>query len=195
MNSANDYLRQLQALLPEGAAWARDKDGVLAQFLHALAYEFARIDARVERLINENDPRTALEMLRDWERAFGLPDQCMQAADTLIERQNILHEKVTRIGDQSRQYYVDIAARAGYQIGVTDFNAFMTGVSRTGDPLNGIDWLYAWRVNAPATTVVEFRTGRSATGDPLRDWGNDILECLINRIKPAHTVVQFAYGG
>ena len=42
-------------------------------------------------LIDESDPRSTLEMLNDWERAFGLPDSCTDAADTLAERQNALH--------------------------------------------------------------------------------------------------------
>ncbi len=192
MNTAEHYLRQLQALLPQGAAWNREDDATLTQYLHAMAEEFARIDGRVDRLLEELDPRTVLEMLDDWERAYGLPDPCTDTADTLVERRNVLHEKVTRIGSQSRQYYIDIAARAGYEITITEFDPF-TVDDTVNDAIYGVLWQFAWQVNAPAETVTDFIV-QSGVNEPLRDWGNEILECLITRLKPAHTYVQFAYG-
>lgn len=195
VNNTEHYLRQLQALLPLGDAWTREEEATLTQFLYALAEEFARIDGRVEDLVvNENDPRTTIEMLSDWERAFGLPDACTEAADTVAERHNVLHEKVTRIGDQSRQYFIDVAARVGYIITITEFDTFNAG-DHAGDTVNGQNWRFAWRVNAPEETITEFKAGLSVAGDPLRDWGNEILECVITKLKPAHTLVQFAYGG
>ena len=98
------------------------------------------------------------------------------------------------MGDQSRQYYIDVAARLGYQITITEFDTFEAG-DHAGDLVNGENWRYAWRVNAPEVTITEFIAGGSSAGDPLRDWGNEQLECVINRLKPAHTLAQFAYGG
>lgn len=193
-NTTEHYLRQLQALLPQGDAWPREDNATLTQFLDALAEEFARIDERGVALIDESDPRLTFELLADWEKAFGLPDTCTEAADTIAERHDSLHEKVTRIGDQSRQYFINVAARVGYQITITEFDVFQAG-DHAGDLVNGDNWRFAWRVNAPEETITEFKAGLSAAGDPLRDWGNEILECVINRLKPAHTHVQFAYGG
>jgi hypothetical protein len=34
----------------------------------------------------------------------------------------------------------------------------------------------------------------SAVGEALRTWGNDLLECKMNQIKPAHTILIFGYG-
>ena len=55
-------------------------------------------------------------------------------------------------------------------------------------------WQFVWQVNAPEASIVEFDAGRSSAGEPLRSWGNELLECVINRLKPAHTYVLFAYG-
>jgi len=63
---ADDYLHQLQALLPSGPAWPRDRDAVLTQLLAAFAEEFARIDARTAQLIEEADPRATYDLLADW---------------------------------------------------------------------------------------------------------------------------------
>jgi uncharacterized protein YmfQ (DUF2313 family) len=63
------------------------------------------------------------------------------------------------------------------------------------DPINGEAWAYTWQVNAPAATVTtdSMFTVTSGVDRPLASWGNRLLECLINRFRPAHTIVIFNY--
>ncbi|MFN8989968.1 MAG: putative phage tail protein [Betaproteobacteria bacterium] len=70
------YLSQLLALLPPGDALAREPGSVLERLLSVPAAELARVDGRVEALLLESDPARTTEMLADWERALGLPDEC-----------------------------------------------------------------------------------------------------------------------
>jgi hypothetical protein len=70
------YLSQLLALLPPGDALAREPGSVLERLLTVPAAELARVDGRVEALLLESDPARTTEMLADWERALGLPDEC-----------------------------------------------------------------------------------------------------------------------
>jgi len=195
--TATDYLAQLQALLPQGPAWPRDADAELTRLLAAWADEMARIDARAADLVEEADPRTTAELLADWERVAGLPDACVEAlagAQTTAQRRAALVGKLTTIGGQSAAYYIALAASLGYAITVTEFRPFRAGQSCAGDALTNDEWIFAWQVNAPETTIVDFAAGRSCAGDPLRAWGNELLECVITRLKPAHTHVLFAYG-
>lgn len=191
--NVNQYLEQLKSLLPRGLMWSSEDGDTLDDLLGAMAEELARIDARAEGLFNETDPRTTLELLDEWEAVAGLPDTCTDQADTLAERRDVLHAKITSIGNQSRQYFIDLAAALGYTVTITEFRPFVAG-SNAGDALTNGDWIFTWRVNAPAVTERIFVAG-SAAGEPLRDWGNEILECVINKYKPAHTLVQFGYGG
>jgi uncharacterized protein YmfQ (DUF2313 family) len=62
-----------------------------------------------------------------------------------------------------------------------------------GDALTNGDWVFAWQVNTESDTIDLFRVGYSAVGDPLSTSRADALECVINRLKPAHTVVLFNY--
>jgi uncharacterized protein YmfQ (DUF2313 family) len=193
---ATDYLAQLQALLPQGQAWPRDADAALTQLLHAWADELARVDGRAADLVEEADPRTTAELLADWERVAGLPDPCVEAlagSQTTAQRRAGLAAKLTTIGGQSAAYYIALAASLGYVVSVTEFRPFTAG-SSAGDALTNGDWIFAWQVNAPQDTIVEFAAGRSCAGEPLRAWGNELLECAISRLKPAHTHVLFAYG-
>ncbi|MCA3413836.1 MAG: DUF2313 domain-containing protein [Roseomonas sp.] len=70
------YLSQLLALLPPGDALAREPGSVLERLLTVPAAELAQVDGRVEALLAESDPARTAEMLADWERALGLPDEC-----------------------------------------------------------------------------------------------------------------------
>jgi uncharacterized protein YmfQ (DUF2313 family) len=70
------YLAQLAALLPTGPALPREADSVLMRLLGMPAAELAAVQARVDALLAEADPRITAELLPDWEAAFGLPDDC-----------------------------------------------------------------------------------------------------------------------
>lgn len=71
-----DYLAQLRALLPPGVALVAERGSVLERLLTAVAAELARVDGRVAALLSEANPQTVTELLEEWERAFGLPDEC-----------------------------------------------------------------------------------------------------------------------
>lgn len=189
--TTNDYLQQLRGLLPPGPAWPRDAESLLTEILTAFAQEFARIDQRIEKLLDEADPRTTLELLPDWERVAGLPDVCTGPLDSVAARRDALIARLTSLGDQSRQYFIDLAAALGYTITITEFRPFTVG-SAVNDPLCSEEWRFAWQVNAEQDTVRKF-TVTSGVDEAFASWGNTLLECAISRLKPAHTLVQFAY--
>lgn len=190
--SADDYLRQLQALLPPGPAWAKDDEAGLTRLLNGLAQEFARVDARANQLMDEADPRTTAELLPDWERVAGLPSICMAGiSQTLAERRAALHAKITSRGGQSRQYFIDLAATLGYTVTITEFRPWQVNHA-VNLPLAGALWAFVWQINAALNTVQPY-TVVSAVNEPLNAWGNERLECAIKQLKPAHTTVLFAY--
>ena len=193
--SQEDYRQQLQALLPQGAAWTREPEATLTALLEALSAELARIDARGGVLLDEADPRTCFEMLSDWEGGVGLPDPCTGTLGTLAERRAALTAKLVSLGGQSRAFFVELAATLGYQVTITEFPVATATTLAAGDGLGTTDSQYVWRVDAPAESVRSFRTGKSAVGERLQSWGNSLLECAISRLKPAHTEVLFGYGG
>jgi len=189
--NAENYLQQLQALLPTGLAWAKSSSTTLAKLLTAFAEEFKRVDYRADDLLNEADPRTTNELVAEWEYLAGLPDLCTGIPATIALRRELLVSKLTNTGGQSKQFYIDLAAKLGFAITITEFKRYRVN-SRVNDPLNGEDWAFAWRVNSAQTTVRTFNV-KSRVNEPLASWGNTALECAITRLKPAHTHVQFAY--
>lgn len=193
--TADAYREQLKALLPPGQAFPRDTGSSMDDLLGAMAQELARIDGRGEALILEANPQTANELLADWERVAGLPDKCAGTLEETVQgRRNALLAKLSSTGGQSPAYFIEVAAALGYTVTITEFRPFRAGLSEAGDALTNGDWVFYWQVNAPATTVIQFRASQSAAGDPLAAWGNDALECKLNQLKPAHTGVLFAYA-
>lgn len=191
MTSA-DYLAQLQALLPQGPAWPREPGATLTRLLQAWADELARVDGRTAQLIDEADPRTATELLADWERVAGLPDPCVPEAQSTAQRRAALHAWLTTLGGQTPAYYIGLAEKLGYTITITEFHEH-TVAAAVEYPLYTQPWPFAWQVNAPLNTIGLLSVG-DTVDDPLAWWGNTMLECVISRLKPAHTHVLFAYS-
>lgn len=193
--SAEAYLAQLQALLPQGAAWPREAEATLTKLLAALAEELARVDARAEDLLDEADPRTAYELLADWERVAGLPDPCVTDTQSTDQRRAVLVARLAHLGGQSAAYFINIAVALGYPgATVSEFRP-ATCNDDCNDAIGTEDWRFAWRLNLPQAAAVFVATCNSTCNDALQGWGNTALECVVNRVKPAHTTVLFAYGG
>lgn len=190
--TADDYRSQLGVLLPKGPAWASDESSTLAHFIDAWSQEFTRIHSRLDALIEDVDPRSTYELLPDYERLFGLPTDCMAGVNQAIEqRRNALVSQMISVGGQSRAYFIELAAAAGFAITITEFTPFTVGMTVV-DPIYGENWWFAWQINASLNTVTHFLV-TSGVNEALATWGNNLLECLINRYKPAHTITIFSY--
>lgn len=180
--------------LPRGRVWpARDNlNCVQAQTLAPLMDTYSRLAARDAHLLVDAFPQTAYELLPEWEYTLGLPDPCAGTSPTLQQRQQQVVARLTARGGQSIDYFINFAASLGYPITITQFAPFRVGQT-VGQSLNGEAWAFAWQINAPTFTVEQFRVGRDTVGEPLANWGNTVLQCEMNRLKPAQTTLLFSY--
>lgn len=191
---ADQYLSQTQALLSPGAALTRDPGATLTQLFAALAEEFARVDARADALVEEADPRTAYELLPDWGRALGLPDECTAAEQTLQSRRAAVVARLTAIGGQSIIHFIDMAATLGHTVTIAEVRPSRAGVLQAGDELVGTEsHVHYWQVTVPRVTTYAFVAGASTAGEELGYWQPSELECVFARTKPAHTNIFWNY--
>lgn len=194
------YSKILRRLMPQGWAWisVNDPNSITYKLLYSLSAEFCRIDERAKELINEVDPNTTFELLEDWERLLGLPDECDGTEDKSIqERRARVIQVLTTRGGQNEDFYKRLASNFGFDIDVisaSDQPPFTVGKSRVGDKLTNGDWKFAFVIEAPAEFLTRFRVGQSTTGDRLVTVGNNTLKCLMEKYKPAHAVVLFNFG-
>ncbi|OTA14031.1 prophage tail protein [Xenorhabdus vietnamensis] len=192
--SVNDYTAGLNGLLPTGMAWTRQPNSVMSAVIRAIARSYHRSDQDAHALLDGGFPATATIMLPEWEQTLGLPDDCaIGEIDSISLRQKSVVSKLLKTGGQSNQYFIDLAAELGFNITITEFRQARAGMSACGAAINGDDWPFVWRINAPTTTINYAVAGGSYCGDPLRSWGNKKLECQFQKISPSHTILQFGY--
>jgi len=221
---AEAFTHAFLAKLPLGEIWPRTRGSTLYKVARGLMGVVERWAVRTGRyLISEAFPPTSFDLLPDWERVLGLPEPCLTAAQTLAERRAAVREKLQRRpGGQSRPYFIDIARRLGYhveepsphalpaelphvvgrqnRVTIREFRPFMFGVSSLGNPT----WRFApprmryvWIVTVPGERLTWFRFGQSRLGqDPhLTIRRAEDLECILHKLKPAHTNLIFSYTG
>jgi uncharacterized protein YmfQ (DUF2313 family) len=173
-----DFAANVQALLPPGDAFGGPG---AADLCAGIGAAFAELHARLYQLSEvELWPDTTNACLPDWEFDYGLPDCCTPLAPTLAGRRAALAAKIASRGGQSKAYFIAVAAALGFTITITE------GAAST----------FTWTVHVSgAFTPILFRAGNSGAGDLLTAYRpNAELECVLNQIKPAHTILNFAYG-
>jgi uncharacterized protein YmfQ (DUF2313 family) len=212
--SGSDYAAAFLTLLPQGQAWPRHPESTLVQACTGLSDYWGFVDGRAGDLLErESDPRQTIELLPDWERNWGLPDPCYTGPLSIHDRQVALILRMTMLGGQSRQFFIDVAAFLGYTITITEYAPFMAGVSNCGDtrtppldpnPLVGdFRWYigppelrFYWTIHITGARLTWFRSsqGQGGVDHHLEIGLAEDLECLMQRWKPGHTQIVFDYS-
>lgn len=185
------YRDMIASLFPRGPIWDLTQPGV-AGMTGGLGVEATRFHNRLVDLMLEAFPATADELLDEWEEAFGLPLCSVPEDDD--GRRLALAGKVAAQGGQSRAYFIDLAwavlsADGEYSrveepdlVTITERpfgDPFVAWGSDAWDLLGGRGARFYWRINLPGDV--------SAAKEA-------IIECLLCRYKPAHTVLVRANG-
>lgn len=189
-----DYRDQLIALLPPGAAWSAEPGSTRWRFLDALAAEFARVDGRMGDLLEESDPRTAVELLGEWATLTGEPDPCEGPSPTAAAMRARAIRVLTGRGGQSIPYLVSLASSLGYAISIREHRCSRAGEAQAGDEAAPPNVPFHFHVDAPPEITVEAIAGEARAGEPLWWRGAARLECALRRAKPAHARIHFTYG-
>lgn len=196
---SEDYLKLLQSLLPRGKIWSRAIGSRLREYLYAEADELARIDNRAQALLTERSTLTTNELIVDHELDLGLPDECTRDYSlTLSERRIDANVKLTQTGEQSPNYFIEIANKYGYEAEITEYTPAWCGIATCGDPCGSQYNLYYWKLTIFTTEIPIIAVcGVAKCGDPLQkisDLINTIF-CFARKYKPAHTMLLVALEG
>lgn len=213
MSAANklaEYKALLIGLLPKGRLWRPKEQPTFSKYLGSISEELCRVDDRVKQMLVEVDTRTTDESLDTWEGVLGIPDECTPDDQTPDERRQQATQKLTNVGGLSAAFFEQTNTNLGFTTTVTNWVNFVAGRARAGDPLTNyfdrhfvagstagtflteIGWLYYFNVELPATASEHFVAG-SFAGDPLRSFSNELIECTIKKLKPAHSGVTFTF--
>lgn len=168
------YTELIRGLLPKGFAWEQVR-------LHGLwtgvAKEFSRVDDSAESLLRDIFPQDTIDLLSDWKKTVDVPDECTPSGLTDDEAREQIVQKLSVIGSLSASVYEKIALDYGVTTTAGLSGVFRTGAGRCGDRLQGVAWLFDFTLELPIGGV-----------------NNEIIECTIIKLKPAHTTVTFTYA-
>lgn len=190
MDTHSDLLKQL---LPPVAY---DKTGFSLSaeiFAHGKSLDEAQL--LIDSLLLETDPRTTVALLSDWERVYGLPDDCCSTLDAAAERRVRLATKVAEIGGLSKPYFINLATALGYSdVTITSFKPTTCEMTCDGAVMDET-WRFAWQVNIPnQKNVHRFFGAESASDEAIDTYKQGVVECLFKKLKPAASLVLFNYN-
>lgn len=145
---------------------------------------------------DELDPRTTYALLEEWEAAFGLPDACADVDfQTVADRRLALITRIAARGSQQPAYYEALADALGYPgARVYEYDPW-TCVDTCAEPIAGADWRHVWALQVPGEGRITYFTAGSPCTEPLANWSAiEAISCVINRLKPAHTLCYLDFG-
>ena len=205
------YKELLINLLPKGRLWRPKDQPTFSKLLEATAQEPCRVDDRAAQMLLEVDPRTTDESLDTWEGVLGLPDECTPDGQTNDERRQQATQKLTNIGGLSKTFYEFVADQLGFPtVIVSNHLNFVAGRARAGDKLTNYfnrhfvagslagtrlvetGWRYVFNVEMPITAASHFVAG-SVAGTSIRSFSNELIECTMKKLKPAHGQPFFTF--
>ena len=191
-----DYSHQIDELLPRGPIWKRTPGGALDAVLYALGREAARVDARINQVIEESDPRTSIEELARWFDDYGIPSACLEAiADPSQEqmRQELLAKITSNLG-LTAAFFESLAGTLGYQAKVKTITEHDVKYD-VEHPLYEKQWstVITLGITIRSNGNAEYLDVTWGADEPLARWGNALLECVIRALAPAHVYVIFMY--
>lgn len=192
----DDYAAQFMNLLPRGPAWDNVDAGLLREMIYGIVIEYTRISDKMCVLENETYPLNSTQLITDWERVLGLPDDCSaNIAQARGERRAAVAARLATIAEPTPGFFVSLAADFGYSIEVIEYFPARAGIARVGDRINAPGNEFTWSVVIPGNYTQSRRAivGDTQIGDRIATWGDGSLECLIRQYKPAHTTLLFQY--
>jgi uncharacterized protein YmfQ (DUF2313 family) len=190
-----DYREALLALLPRGRVWPKEPGSTLYGTMDGFAPTFERLDKRAQDLLFDLFPANTVELLAEWEATLGLPDPCDGDAQTLEQRRNQVLIKLFEGGGQSKGYYLAVLARLGYEDAeILEYAPFRANANVANTPVYSDAWWFVWTVVLPGVSVTYFRANASTANEALFSLSDAAVFCILDAIKPAHTVVLFEEG-
>lgn len=181
--SAADYLGALQALMPRGRVWPRDTSTVQASVLAGLANSYAVQNARANYLLVDAFPKTAIELLPEWEASLGLPALAAGPAPSILARQTMVVARFVGAGGTTVACYSRYADLLGFRLTIAGSAPFRCGQSRAGQHLGGVEQMYGLTVSVVG-----------ATSTPFGQYGPAVLESELQRIAPPYSVLKFIFS-
>jgi len=195
-NTDNQNAQSLANYLPNGELFRAKKilESDFRKLLNGLTKEFRRAELKLKEMVDEYDISKTVNLLEQWERALGIPDECFNTNGKSIDlRRKYAIAKLALMNIQTRKDFIDLAAYFGYNITIENGDIY------SGFPLKLPILLTSSKKVARYTMIITFVDIDKFNVFPLTlpfQLGGDetsFLRCLFQKLKPAHIRLLFRY--
>jgi len=156
------------------------------------AAEILRVDAKMNEISSEHDPRETTFLLEEWESALGIPDGCFNADGPIEERRNHVLIKLG-LSVQTAEDFEDLATVFGFASNVKG------GAFHGTFPMIFPIMFFPTGTDARYTMIIELPQSLNPNVFPFTfpfvfgEREGNIIECLFDRLKPANTKNRYRY--
>lgn len=188
--SQEEATRQLASTIPDGRAWqAKSLPGTnMYAVVSACAAEFREIQIQIETLASEFDINLSDQLLPDWEKSCGLPEECIGQMASLTDRRNAVILRLRKIPFVTKEDYENLAFQlAGLNVTVTpgaEIELFPLDFPIPFSSGNSYFKLYVTFNDAIGGFPYLFPFNFVSTGD-------NIIRCVFEQIAPANVLIIF----
>ena len=189
--TADDYLRSSQQLLPQGLAWRRGNSGTLTAILSAFSLDYGLVNETGDSLLYEMHPQWSTLLLAEWEALLGLPE-CGKLGQSIAERQDAAGAKWHWHGSLNYKAYEKLAAINGYDVEIVETHPHHC-LRGCDYPLYNLEYRWIVEVFVRSKNTIRYFDTTDTANDPLYFGQTSVVECLLNRYKPAHIEFLFYY--
>jgi uncharacterized protein YmfQ (DUF2313 family) len=186
----------LHAFLPPGRLFSRPLGPNLEATLGGVAALLAAVLGKLEGLLDEANPRSASELLIDWETAFGLPDPCQGELPNLPLRRAAVVDRMGWARGSTIADFVAVAALYGVEVTIEE-RLYLRAGFRAGDRCGTSEegWPWAIVIHLPSVAAQFAIADEAVVGDPVASWDDGAIRCVLERLKQAHQRVCFIADG
>jgi uncharacterized protein YmfQ (DUF2313 family) len=184
------YTTQLCKFLHNGDGWQKIPNTNLFNSVQLFVPSLLRWLGYAEVQQVECFPTTTVQNLDMWSASVGIPGSDYPETLTPAQIKMLTVLRVTDLGGQSPQYFIDYAAKLGYSITIEELSVLRAGFyagARCADTYGDFSWI----VHVANAGYTPLKAGFKA-GQPLGvNTDITLLAYEFNRIRPAHTNIFF----
>lgn len=195
MRTPDQVQAELLSLPPDGWVFPADPDTYFGALFRPMAVEWSRIELSMDSFQAEIDPRSASNLLLDYQRVLG-PDPCGrdQLALNTSDVRLLTYQRWTAGGKNvCPGYFIDAAAAIGVAMTITEFPRTMAGRMQAGQALCPSPNHMTFLVSLPAARVRHAMAGGFVAGESLGSFTPNLMECVVRTEAPLYTQPYFTY--
>jgi uncharacterized protein YmfQ (DUF2313 family) len=188
----------LVAYLPGGELFdaKNEESSTLRRLFAGLAVQIKDVEDNINEVTFQHDINCTTDLIREWESAVGIPDDCFSGTGSLELRRRDVLIKLASLGVSTAKGFIDLAALFGFQALIPSGGSY--GIFPLAFPIAFFQYpqdarftLYVILDSTNVPEVFPFET----TKFPIPFFNNvsNIIECLFRKLAPANVNVIFNY--